>query len=63
MPLPYHLLVSTNTNKLILDNPKKPAVQTYFCLQPLKILEIQIKYKAPSPQNTQDWPMIIKKEG
>jgi hypothetical protein len=33
-------------------NVKKPTVQTYFCLQPLKILEIQIKFKAPSPQNT-----------
>lgn len=39
-----------------------PPAQTYFCLQPLKILEISIKYKAPSSLNTTDWPMIITKD-
>ena len=60
--LHYSLLKESIMLYNYLANPKKPPVQTFFCLQPLKILEIQIKFKAPSPQNAQDWPMIIKKE-
>lgn len=37
-------------------------VDTMFCLQPLKIVEIEIKFKAPSPQNSEEWPMIIKNQ-
>lgn len=33
-----------------------------FCLQPLKILEIDIKFKAPAPSATEEWPMIIRNE-
>lgn len=32
-----------------------------FCLQPLKIVEIHIKLKAPSP-TSEDWPLTIKNE-
>jgi hypothetical protein len=38
---------------------KKP--ETLFCLQPLKILEIEVKFKAPAP-NSDEWPMIIRNE-
>lgn len=37
-------------------------VETLFCLQPLKIIEIDIKFKAPSPNNGDEWPMIIRNE-
>lgn len=30
-----------------------------FCLQPLKIVEIGIKFKAPKPSATEEWPMIM----
>jgi hypothetical protein len=33
-----------------------------FCLQPSKIIEIEVKLKAPSPQSSEEWPMIIKTE-
>lgn len=36
--------------------------ETLFCLQPLKIIEIDIKFKAPSPSNGDEWPMIIRNE-
>lgn len=36
--------------------------ETMFCLQPSKIVEIEVKLKAPSPQNSEEWPMIIKSE-
>jgi hypothetical protein len=32
-----------------------------FCLQPLKIVEIHVKFKAPGP-TSEDWPMTIKNE-
>lgn len=38
---------------------KKP--ETLFCLQPLKILEIEVKFKAPAP-NSEEWPLIIRNE-
>ena len=37
-------------------------VESMFCLQPAKIVEIEVKFKAPSPGNSEDWPMIIKSE-
>jgi hypothetical protein len=30
-----------------------------FCLQPLKIVEVSLKFKAPLPSETKDWPMTI----
>lgn len=32
-----------------------------FCLQPLKIVEMHIKFKAPSP-TSDEWLQIIKSE-
>ena len=32
-----------------------------FCLQPLKIVEIHIKFNAPSP-SSEEWSQIIKNE-
>lgn len=33
-----------------------------FCLQPLKIVEIDVKFQAPSPFSNEEWPVIIKNE-
>lgn len=34
-----------------------------FCLQPLKIVEVQVKFKAPKPAaNDGEWPMVISNE-
>lgn len=33
-----------------------------FCLQPLKIVEIHVKFKAPPPAQSEEWPMTIKNE-
>ena len=33
-----------------------------FCLQPLKIVEVHIKFLAPSPGENQEWPMTIFNE-
>ena len=33
-----------------------------FCLQPLKIVEIDIKFLAPQPSDNNEWPLIIKNE-
>jgi hypothetical protein len=40
----------------------KPKVETMFCLQPLKIVEIHVKFLAPSPSDTKEWPMTIFSE-
>lgn len=36
--------------------------ETLFSLQPLKILEIDLKFKAPLPSSSEEWPLIIKNE-
>mmetsp|Transcript_3584 Transcript_3584/g.2610 ORF Transcript_3584/g.2610 Transcript_3584/m.2610 type:complete len:224 (+) Transcript_3584:1049-1720(+) len=33
-----------------------------FCLQPLKIVELHIKFKTPPPTSSEEWPLIIKNE-
>ena len=33
-----------------------------FCLQPLKIVEVQVKFKAPKPSAGDEWPMVISNE-
>ncbi len=33
-----------------------------FCLQPLKIVEVHIKFLTPSPSDSDQWPMTIKNE-
>lgn len=37
----------------------KKAVETMFCLQPLKIVEVGVKFKAPKPANTEEWPLVM----
>lgn len=31
-----------------------------FCLQPLKIVEIGLKFKAPKPNSNEEWPLIME---
>lgn len=33
-----------------------------FCLQPLKIVEVHVKFAAPSPSDATEWPMTILNE-
>jgi len=33
-----------------------------FCLQPLKIVELHVKFQHPKPSDTAEWPMIMKNE-
>lgn len=33
--------------------------ETMFCLQPLKIVEVQVQFKAPKPSQGDEWPMVI----
>lgn len=40
----------------------KKKVETMFCLQPLKIVEVQVKFKAPKPAANEDWPMVMCNE-
>jgi hypothetical protein len=40
----------------------KPKVETMFCLQPLKIVEVHVKFLAPSPSDHAEWPMTILNE-
>lgn len=40
----------------------KPKVETMFALQPLKIVEVHVKFLTPSHNNTEEWPMTIKNE-
>ena len=39
-----------------------PKVETMFCLQPLKIVEVHVKFKAPPQTETSEWPMTIRNE-
>lgn len=40
----------------------KKKVETMFCLQPLKIVEVQVKFKAPKPAATEEWPQVMCNE-
>lgn len=40
----------------------KPKVETMFALQPLKIVEVHVKFLTPQATNTEEWPMTIKNE-
>ena len=40
----------------------KKKVETMFCLQPLKIVELHVKFIAPKAADTQEWPMIMRNE-
>jgi len=38
----------------------KQKVETAFCLQPLKIVEIHVKFNAPKASDMTEWPMIMQ---
>lgn len=40
----------------------KKKVETMFCLQPLKIVEVHVKFLAPPSSDTNEWPMTILNE-
>jgi hypothetical protein len=40
----------------------KKRVETMFCLQPLKLVEVTIQLKAPKPSQIEEWPMKILDE-
>jgi hypothetical protein len=40
----------------------KQKPETLFCLQPLKVLEMEVKFLAPSPFSNEEWPNTIKNE-
>lgn len=44
------------------SNAVTKKVETMFCLQPLKIVEVQIKFKAPKPAQADEWPMVMCNE-
>jgi len=48
-----HPLAGSSTQSL------KKKVETLFCLQPLKIVEVQVKFKAPKPSATDEWPLVM----
>jgi hypothetical protein len=37
----------------------KAAPITHFVLQPLKIVELHVKFNTPKPSDTAEWPMIM----
>lgn len=43
-------------------NAVKKKAETMFCLQPLKIVEVQVRFKTPKPSETTEWPMIMTSE-
>lgn len=44
------------------NKPLQPKVETMFCLQPLKIVEVQVKFMAPPQSERTEWPMTIMNE-
>lgn len=40
----------------------KAKVETMFCLQPLKIVEVHVKFLSPPPSDATEWPMTIFNE-
>ena len=51
-----HPLAAQQTNAV------KKKVETMFCLQPLKIVEVQVRFRTPKPSQTDEWPMIMTSE-
>lgn len=50
-----HALSGQGASKVV--NKK---VETMFCLQPLKIVELGVKFIAPKPGDRENWPMIME---
>ena len=40
----------------------KKQVETMFCLQPLKIVELHVKMTVPKPGQLDEWPAIIRND-
>jgi len=40
----------------------KQKIETAFCLQPLKIVELHVKFNAPKVSDLTDWPMIMQNQ-
>ena len=51
-----HPMAITQTPTKVL----KPKVETAFCLQPLKIVELHVKFMAPKASDNTEWPMIMQ---
>jgi len=51
-----HPLATSGTPKKLM----KAKVETAFCLQPLKIVEIHVKFNAPKASEQTEWPMIMQ---
>lgn len=50
-----HPLAGQNTPTKVV----KKKVETMFCLQPQKIVDVSVRFKAPKASNTEEWPMIM----
>jgi hypothetical protein len=67
---PFEIVkTKTNTGAVHPLEPKLPASKVLkskpvvrFSLQPLKIVELHVKFIHPKPSETADWPMIMKNE-
>jgi hypothetical protein len=64
-------IINTKTNSGAVHPLSRPTssakslikkVETMFCLQPAKIVEITLKFSHPSPNDNDKWPNIMKKE-
>ena len=40
----------------------QPKVETMFCLQPLKIVDVHVKFLVPTASDNSEWPMTIMNE-
>lgn len=54
----HPLAVSKQTQ----EKQVKQKVETMFCLQPLKIVELHVKMMAPKPGQLEEWPSTIRNE-
>ena len=50
-----HPMATSSTPSKVL----KEKIETAFCLQPLKIVELQVKFLAPKASDNAEWPMIM----
>jgi hypothetical protein len=57
-----HPLSGADTKAKTSSKVVKPKVETMFCLQPLKIVEVHVKFLAPPASDKAEWPMTIRNE-
>jgi len=55
-------LAKTDTQAKSKNKIVKQKVETMFCLQPLKIVEVHVKFLAPPMNDSTEWPMTILNE-